>query len=79
MGKVLKEEDFKEIIYQEKIKLYEMENTELQYILKEYWQKKGKKRPEFPSIREEIYYILNNSEDSIRRKIKNGLRRLRGK
>lgn len=79
MGKVLKEEDFKEIIYQEKIKLYEMENTELQYILKEYWQKRGKKRPKFSNIREEIYYILNNSENPIKRKIKSGLRRLRGK
>lgn len=79
MAKVIKEEDFNEIIYKEKIKLYEIENTEIQYILNQYWKKNGIKKPEFPNIREEINYIINNPQNPIKRKLKNGFQRLRGK
>lgn len=79
MAKVIKEEDFNEIIYKEKIKLYEIENSEIQYILKQYWKRNKKKRPEFPNIREEINYIVNQSQNPIKRKLKSGFQRLRGK
>lgn len=79
MGKVLKKEDIEVKILEEKITLYEIENSELQYMVKEYWKDSGLKRPEFDNIRDEIYYLINHNSQSNKIRLKKIINRLRGR
>lgn len=82
MGKVLKESDFNEHILREKIKIYELENSQIQNILKRYWENAGKEKMEFSSIIEELDFIITaQSLQSVGMlsKLKNKLKGLKGK
>ncbi len=79
MGKVIKEYELNKVINEEKVKIYEMENHELQIILNNYWNGREEERPKFPNIRDEIFYLLNKPNDADITKKKRFLFNLRGK
>lgn len=87
MGKLIKDAELNKVINEEIIKIYEMENTEIQIILNNYWCNKGEERPNFSNIKDEIFYFVNKlteveSKDKDKantHKRKGFLSRLRGK
>lgn len=83
MGKLIKDAELNKTINEEKIKIYEMENTEIQIILNNYWRNKGEERPNFSNIRDEIFYLVNKLTEveskANTHKAKGFLSRLRGK
>lgn len=64
MSKVLSKEELEIELLKEKNKIYELENTELQIILKNYYNKTEEKLDisNFESIRDEYYYLINKLE-----------------
>lgn len=79
-SKLFKKEEIANIVNEEKIRIYEYENSEIQIILKAYWEKQEKEKPEFSNIREEINYIINQlaneKNNGIIRRVMRKLKRL---